>query len=77
MKFKRLILYFMLSCGFLKAQVKPENIKGTWAIAAMCSQDTNIIVMYRRDSVFSQLLSNKYPEKVFMYRSNSGKFTDY
>jgi hypothetical protein len=77
MKFKFLILSFILSCGFLKAQVKLENIKGTWAIAAMCSQDTNIIVMYRRDSVFSEMLSNKYPDKVFMYRSNSGKFTDY
>ena len=77
MKIKFLILSIFLSCSFLQAQVKLENIKGTWAIAAMCSQDTNIIVMYRRDSLFSQMLSNKYPDKVFMYRSNSGKFTDY
>lgn len=77
MKFRVLIFSLILSFGFLKAQVKLENIKGTWAIAAMCSQDTNIIVIYRRDSVFSQMLSNKYPDKVFMYRSNSGKYTDY
>jgi len=77
MKFKFLVLSLCLYCGFLNAQVKLENLKGTWAIAAMCSQDTNIIVMYRRDSLFSQMLSNKYPDKVFMYRSNSGKYTDY
>ena len=77
MKLKLIFLSALLYCSFLHAQVSLEQLKGTWAIAAMCSQDTNITVMYRRDSALSQHLSRQYPDKVFMYRSNSGKNTDY
>lgn len=61
----------------MQAQVSTESMKGTWAIAAFCSKDTNIAVMFRHDSVMRSLISAKYPDAQFMYRFNSGKHHDY
>lgn len=77
MNLKQLIIPAFLLCTALQAQVSTERMKGTWAIAALCSKDTNIAVMFRHDSVMRSLISAKYPDAQFMYRFNSGKHHDY
>ncbi len=78
MKIKNILIpTVFLICSALQAQVSVEQLKGTWAIAALCDKDTNIAVMFRHDSVMRALISKNNPEAAFMYRYNSGKHHDY
>lgn len=77
MKIKHILIPVLLFCNILHGQINTEQLKGTWAIAALCSKDTNISVLFSRDSVVRSLIEKKNPDADFMYRSNSGKYHDY
>jgi len=77
MKAILLTYLFLFVFGLSAQEPTKETIKGTWALTAITSSDTNLVVMFKTDTALQTMLMHQDAKYNLRFPANMGRNFDY